>query len=355
MSKTKLFISVLFSVVLLAGCSEDQLGPLLIRVTDGAYVLSEGSFTSPGKLSFYSVTKDTFYQSISTQNLALSDGMIINGSQLIIAEQGPNFGGNGKLYKFDSTGAMLFSSPPFGSSPYSLALGGNKIYVTNGPGSNVSVLDINSLAVVKTIAVGAYPQEILSTNGKIYVCNTSVFSGTADSTVSVIDVASDTIITKLTLRKDPTSIAVILESNRNVVYIGCQGGGGIIYKIDAQTSAKLDSFTVTNGFDKDISALPGILYYISGNNNIEMLNTSTRAVTTVITNPAPGTAYFYGYSYDNVDGKHYVLDAKNFTNNGSLYLYNGAGTLEKTFTTGIGPRRVVFKTGTANGGSRKPY
>ena len=138
------------------------------------------------------------------------------------------------------------------------------------------------------------------------------------------------------------------------MYVGCQGGGGIIYRIDALTGAKLDSFSTPNGFDKDLNAVSGVLHYISGSNNIEMLITTTREISTVITNPAPGIVYFYGYGLEPFGGDHYVLDAGNFSVEGKLYIYSSQGVLKKTFTTGVAPRRVIFKKGIASGGSWKP-
>ncbi|HEY3251038.1 MAG TPA: hypothetical protein VGK25_07955, partial [Ignavibacteria bacterium] len=277
--------------------------------------------------------------------------LLLYGDYIYLVEQGPNFGGPGKLYKLDLSGNMVLSSQPFGSSPYSLAIANNKIYITNGPGSNVSILDINNLNVINTISVGVYPQEILSVNNKIFVCNTSAFGGNSDSTVTVINAVTDSIMTTLTLRKDPTSVSFDQFSiNQIYIYAGCQGGGGIIYKIDFNTLNKIDSFNVANGFDKDMNAEIGLIYFISASNNIDRLDPVTRIVTTQITNP-DSVSYFYGYNFDKLNGKHYILDAKNFLVNGSLYIYNNTGALEKTFTTGVGPRRVIFKTSTGSGGS----
>jgi YVTN family beta-propeller protein len=270
---------------------------------------------------------------------------------LYLVEQGPNFGGNGKLYKLDSAGNIINSSNPFGSSPYSLGISYYKIYVTNGPASSISVLDFASLNLIKQIDVGVYPQEILATVNKVFVCNTSAYGGQADSTVSVIDVITDSVISVISLRKDPTSIAESFENGANYIYVGCQGGGGVIYKIDWATFNKLDSFSLANGFDKDMVCSNNAVYYISASNNIDKLDLATRNVSTVVTNPSPGTSYYYGYNLDIINMKHYVLDAANFQVNGQLLIYSSSGTLEKSFNTGVGPRRIIFKMGTAQGGS----
>ena len=343
--------TVFFTAALLIGCAEEQfINPLLIPYSNGAFVLSEGTNPSNSMLSYYSLTNDTFYQNIYSGSLAYPDGISLLEDKLFIVEQGPVYAGQGKLYQLDTNGSLFFSSSPFGSSPFSIALTGVKAYITNGPGGSVSVLNINGLSYVKDIQAGVFPQEILFAASKILVCNTSAFNGAADSTVSVIDPLTDSVVNVIYLRKDPTSIISGVHENSLEIFAGCQGGGGVIYRLESSTLNKLDSFFIPSGFDKDMVYSNGFIYFISGANNIDRLNLADRTVNTVIFNSG-NQMYIYGYNFDIINQKHYVLDAKNFQVNGSLQIYSQSGALEKTFTTGVGPRRVVFKFGTITGGS----
>lgn len=341
----------LYIYTTLNGCGDESVvNPVYTITTNGAYILSEGTNPSNSRLSFYSVPKDSFYQSIYNGNLAYPDGLEIFNGDLYLVEQGPTFAGPGKVYLLDSNGGLKISSNPFGSSPYSIVLTGQRAYITNGPGSKVTVLEMHNLAFIQDINVGVYPQELAISRGKIFVCNTSAFGGNADSTVSVIDPNSNTVIQTIVLRKDPSSIKSIQVQGGNELYIGCQGGGGIIYKINPETNNKLDSFSLPNGFDRDLVIYKGAIYFISGSNNIDKLDLSTRIVSTFITNPGV-PSFFYGYNIDVINGKHYVLDAKNFSVDGNLFIYNTSGSIEKTFSTGgVAPRRVVFKTQTTSSG-----
>lgn len=328
-------------------CSREEIitnSPPVIQSTKGAYILSEGGF-SPGssKLSLYSVTKDSFYLNIFSGGLLglFPDGLILFNNFLYLTEQG-NFNGPGKLHKLDTTGAVILTSQPFGRNPYSLTIANNKIYVTNGPESNVSVLDINFLTGVKTIGVGAYPQEILSFGNKVFVCNTSVFNGAKDSTVSVIDAISDNVVASITVKMNPSSLAITKD---NKLLIGCADSlnRAYIYLTDPNTYVKLDSFLIPEGFDKDITVDKNTndIYFISYLNDIVKLNLTTKSTSTVLYFNPP--AFIYGYGFDYVNKKHYILDAINFTVDGKLYIYNVNGSIEKTFVAGIAPRRVVFK------------
>jgi hypothetical protein len=307
-----------------------------------AYVLSEGGFSSgSSKLSLYNISQNVFTQSIFTPgNLGLyPDGLVFYNGYMYLLEQG-NYGGQGKIYKLDTNGNVL-SSRSFGINPYSLAISNNKIYATNGPVGKVSVLNLNDFTTVKEISVGVFPQEIIAYNSKVFVCNTSQYLGSKDSTVSVINSVTDSIVSIITVRKDPSSMAI---SKDNALLIGCPGSNGKIFKVDLNTFQKLDSVSLSSGFDKDISVdmNTGNIYYINYNNGISYYDFSNGQVTNVISNPNPVANYFYGYNYDYSNSKHLITDAKDFIINGSLNVYNSNGNLENTYTTGIAPRRIVF-------------
>jgi YVTN family beta-propeller protein len=333
-------------IILLACCTRDEIvipEPPVILSTNGAYILSEGGIT-PGSsmLSFYSISADSFYADIfNPGTLGLfTDGLIIINKNLYLTEQG-NFGSAGKIYKLDTNGTAI-TSQVTGTNPYSLTTANNKIYITNGPASNVSVLDINNFSLITTINVGAYPQEIISIGNKVFVCNTSIFGGAQDSTVSVIDATTDQIVETIVVQKDPSSLAI---TNDNKLIVGCPGQFGFAYIIDPDAYNKIDSFLSIDGMGKDIAVDNGSneIYFISGSNNITKIDIASRVSVVVIANPNPASTFFYGYNFDLSNKKHYVCDARNFTVSGSLYIYDENGTLEQTFTTGIAPRRVVFK------------
>lgn len=309
-----------------------------------AYILSEGGFSAgSSKLSLYNIPTNTYNQSIfNPGTLGLyPDGLIYHENYIYVLEQG-SFGAEGKIYKIDSTGTLV-DMRSFGTNPYSLAIANGKIYATNGPAGTVTVLGINNFTDIKTINVGVYPQEIIAHGNKIFVCNTSEFGGDSDSTVSVISTITDSVIATITVTKDPSSLAI---TNDNKLLIGCPGSQRKIYKVDPATYQKLDSFAVTNGFDKDIAVDKNSdnIYYISYTNAITRLNLVTRVVTEIIPNPNPAVSYFYGYNYDYANNLHFVTDARNFVVNGFLNIYTGAGAPLHEFVTGVAPRRIIFKT-----------
>jgi DNA-binding beta-propeller fold protein YncE len=309
------------------------------------YTLSEGGFSlGSSKLSMFNVESGSFTQNIfSPGNLGLyPDGLIYYNDYLYLTEQG-SFGSSGKIYKIDTLGQVIRSAI-FGTNPYSLTIVNNKVYITNGPASKVSVLNLNDFSLVKNIQVGVYPQEIISSNNKVFVANISLWGGGSDSTISVIDSFSDSAIAKIVLRKDPSSLAI---SKDNFLLVGCPGDGikGIIYKINPTNYNIIDSFTVpVYGFEKDISVDKNSneIFFIANTNDIVKYNLLTRTISVVLASVYPNN-YYYGYNYDFTKKQHFVLDAKNFTIPGNLIMLDSNNVVINNFQTGTAPRRVVFK------------
>jgi YVTN family beta-propeller protein len=329
---------------LLTGCDRDEItGPgsnFNFGSDVGVYVLAEGSSASTSELAFYSSTRDSFFADIYSGDLLFPNGLIYSSQNLYLTQQG-NFGSEGKVHILNRDGVEQ-SSVPAGINPYSLAEANGKLYITNGPSSRVTVVNKGNLSAVTSIPVGSYPQEVTAIGNKVFVCNMSTFGGAPDSTVSVIDASTDAVVATITVKKDPSSLAV---TNDNKLLIGCPTVP-YIYIVDPATNMKTDSFALTNGFTKDISVdrNSNDIYFIGGafgNYNISKLNLVSRVQSIVI--PASSLIY-YGMNYDSQASRIYVAALQDFSSSGRLQIYSNAGSLIKTITTtGVAPRRIVLK------------
>jgi len=321
------------------------------------YVLSEGGFSAgTSMLSLFDVQSNNFTQSIfSPGNIGLfPDGLVYYEGYLYLTEQG-NYGSSGKIYKLDTLGTVI-SSATVGTNPFSLAIANDNIYITNGPASNVSVLKLNDLSFVKDITVGVYPQNILSFNNKIFVANNSLYGGASDSTVSVIEPVSNTVIATIVVKKDPSSLAV---TNDNNLFIGCPGdeNNGIIYKVNPSTFEKIDSFKIaTYGFGKDIvvDKNSSEIFFIANTNDIVKHNLTTGNNSVILASVYPNN-YYYGYNYDYTKKNHYVADAKNFSVAGTLIILDSSGVKISDYETGIAPRKILFKYNDQSTGIKDNY
>ncbi|MBS1518710.1 MAG: YncE family protein [Bacteroidetes bacterium] len=351
--KIILYALISFCLLALNSCTRDEINVPINIITissKGAYVISEGGF-NPGtsKLSYYNKTSDSFNVSIFNPGSLglLPDGILYDNGNLYISEQG-NFNSSGKLYKTDTNGTVLMSRSA-GINPYSMTISYNKIYLTNGPTNSVTVIDKNTMNLVATVNVGLYPQEILSIGNRVFVCNTNVFNGGTDSTVSVIDAVTDNVINNIVVSKNPSSLAVSADGN---LLVGCPGDSSkaVIYKIDPVALIIINSYNnLKYGFSRDIVTTgDNEIIYIAGDiyseQNIVRYSLSSRTSISLI--PAPAGALNYGLGYDSEDSRIYVcVAASDFTSNGKFRIYGSTGTLLKEFTItgGITPRRTALK------------
>lgn len=309
------------------------------------YALSEGGFSAgTSKLSLLDVPANNFTQSIfSPGNIGLyPDGLIFHDNYLYLTEQG-NYLSSGKIYKLDTLGNVI-NSAVVGTNPYSLAIANNKIYITNGPASNVTILNLNDFSFIKNVSVGVYPQEIIAFNDKIFVANNSFYGGASDSTVSVIDPFLDSVIATITVKKDPSSFAI---SKDHFLLVGCPGeeNSGKVFKINPVSLDIVETFSIpTFGVGKDISVDKNSndIFLIGYTNDIVKYNLVTQSSSLILASVYPNN-YYYGYGFDYTMKRHYVLDAKNFTVEGSLIIADSTSAVLSTYATGIAPRRLLFK------------
>ncbi|MDZ7624591.1 MAG: T9SS type A sorting domain-containing protein [Ignavibacteriaceae bacterium] len=309
------------------------------------YALSEGGFSAgSSKLSVLDVQTNNFTQSIfSPGNIGLyPDGLIFHENYLYLTEQG-NYLSSGKIYKLDTLGNVI-NSAVVGTNPYSLTIANSKIYLTNGPASNVTILNLNDFSFIKNVSVGVYPQEIISFNDKIFVANNSLFGGASDSTVSVIDPVLDSVVATIIVKKDPSSFAV---SNDNFLFVGCPGdeNSGKVFKINPVSLEIVESISIpAYGVGKDISVDKNSndIFLIGYTNDIVKYNLVTQNSSLILSSVFPNN-YYYGYGFDYTKKRHYVLDAKNFTVEGSMLIVDSTSTILSNYATGIAPRRLLFK------------
>lgn len=331
---------IIISVITLSSCSDNNPVNSVVATSEGVFLLSEGSFSpNTSRLSYYNSVKDSFNLNVfNPSNLGLyPDGIIKYNNMLFITEQG-NFGSAGKIYMTDMN-ATVQQQKSVGTNPYSLCAANGKIYITNGPSSKVSVVNASDLSTIKEISVGAYPQEIMSYNNRVFVCNTSVYGGASDSTISVIDAGTDAVVQTLKVDIDPVSVVV---TNNNKLLVASWSNSGRIYEFETITFTQTNVYTSPYGFMKEFCADRNAndVYFVGYDNDIIRFNLDTKQFSKVITKPT-ANSFIYGYVYDYIGGRHYLADAKNFVSNGAMYVYDSGGNFLKEYPTGVAPRRFL--------------
>lgn len=356
MKKTILLLILLASIFYVAGCDKDELltnNP--VSSIKGVFVLYEGVFGQPNTFDYGfidpsngNVQANVYQNSNGGANLnSFPDGLVMNNNsqELLITAQGP-YGGQGTIYKINSTTNQVISTTSFGKNPYSIAVGtSGKIAASNTAGDYVTILD-QSLNVTDSVSVGLNPSDIIYSAGKFYCVKQSY---TTENSLAVID--ETTLNVQKVFFPDPP-ISVIAKDGK--VFVSTYGPK-MLYIVDQSTNNITDSSLIPTAL-AGISGLAagsessiyivGIdtAFFYSLGKEIWKYDIVTKSAVKIISSTASETN-IYGISYDLNAGYLYIADAKNGTVNGELRVYDASGSIIRTYADigGKYPKRIVFK------------
>ena len=342
-------------VVLLNACKKDDATPAgpVTGPAKGVYVLSEGNFGQNNtKLSFRSVatgltTGDFFLQ----QNPALTGGLgdsgndfIIYGGKMYIIMNGSN-----NIQVLNASTAVLIDSIALPGGPrFALGTRG-KVYVSAYDGK-VRVIDTTSLSIMNTINVGTNPEGIATFGNYLYVANSggfNAFPAPPDSTVSVIDLNTNTEIKKITACVNPQKIEI---NAAGTAYVSSFGNFSSIPPAVAVINCATNERTAVLNSDyayDHIRIFNDIAYFYNnyGGASVKLYNTITNTLVrdNFITD---GTVIqtSYGVNIDEENGDVYITDAKNFSTAGSVTCFDKNGVKKFSFpvSPGVSPNKVLF-------------
>jgi len=173
---------------------------------------------------------------------------------------------------------------PVGSVPNGVAVSqdNSKVYISNFGSDNVSVIDASSNTVTATIAIGSRPSGIaISPNGStVYALN--VGNNLNNGTVSVIRTSDNLVVTTITVQEQPT--AVVVSPDNKWVYV-TNFRSNTISIIDASTNSVLTSIPAggTSPSNPVLSPDGSKLYVTNINSrNVSVFNTASNTLITTI-------------------------------------------------------------------------
>lgn len=337
--------------LLIFACEKDPTSPKGDPVVklNGAFILNEGNFgRANGSLSFYSAEDGQVQNNIFSGVNGRALGDVVQ-SMTIIDTLGFIVVNNSN--KIEVIGIRSWKSKatinmPAGSSPYYLADGGNgKAYITNLYTNSVSVLNLSTLQITGSIEVGANPEAILVHQGLAYVANGGFGFG---NTVSVINLTTGLVQQNIRVGDNPRFLSVDAQDNLHVLCTGRYGDwnnpndpgtDGGVYKISTANHQRLDSLVILGHPSRLAVDGQGRGYYIDPNNG-GIVRYSLETMQVLNQNLIAG--YYYSVSVDAVSEQIFVLDAKDYSQNGDLKIYDFNGQLRETHTVGIIPGSVTF-------------
>jgi YVTN family beta-propeller protein len=342
--KLRNLLMALVAVMALSSCHKDKndatptLGP-------GVYVLNQGGLNNNnGSLSFYSYTTKTASSDIyaSANGAGLGDtpnDLKVYGSKLYIVVNVSNV-----LDVVDPKTGKLIKQISFGKKlPRSIAFYKNNAFVTSYDGT-VSVIDTATFVTTKSITVGLNPEQLVVSNGKLYVANSGGLSPTLDKTVSVIDLNTLAVTKTINVITNPVEIAA---DSFGHVYVVSNGDFNTILSgitvIDNTTDAVISQTTTDVAYGSPFIVNNNSAYYITSSNKIVVYDvqkqtiSSQSFVTDATTFKAP-----YGIGVSAVSGEVFISDAIDYKSNGTVTAFDKTGKKEYSFNAGINPANIVF-------------
>lgn len=318
----------------------------------GVYILHEGNFGDPSgaRLAMYDIARDTVSLDVvekanAGQHLgSTGDDMVVFRDQLYILMSGSE-----NIVVLSTTDNHIVRSVYYpGRTPHSMVLDSvrGRLYVTELYRNAVAAIDLATMNVVDTIAVGSNPQDMLLDGDVLYVCNSGYG---ADRTVSVLSVAPLAKTKTLTIGAGPTGIT---RAGDGSIVVACTGNPysvpaipGSLYRIDASARTVKDSLilteplwgTVSAGTNGDVYCL-GVTAGSYYGGPVHRFLLSSRTLSSAV---VPGT--FYAMTVDAASGDVYLADAKSFASQGEVRILNASLVQKRTLQVGRGPAVFAFK------------
>ncbi|MBB6611411.1 hypothetical protein H7F15_10225 [Pontibacter sp. Tf4] len=322
----------------------------------GVFILNEGNFGTPnGSVSFLSDSaghqvKNNIF-SAANEKRPLGDvvqSMTLHDTLAYIVANNSNKIEVVNAFTFKTVAVVEGLQQP----RYFAALDGNKGYVTEwvsyGSNGRVSVIDLKTNAVLKTITVGVMPEQLLIVNGKLYVANSG------GNTISIINTTTDAVERTIQTSDGPGELVqgkdqhIWVLSAGKVVYKDDWSGidytkttPGSLSKLNTATAAIEATFTFpgNQSIPKNltINGTGDKLYFNYENKTFEQLVTATGLSSTIIINRG-----FYGMEADPETGNIFGSDENGFSGDGTVFIYSPAGQKLNEFKTGIAPNGFVF-------------
>ncbi len=349
---------VLILFIVLFGCNDspvtiDEPPPSKEPPTNiqKVYVLNKGNYNDPfgARLSVYDMTNDTVYYNVfekANNNLHLGsvgdDLEILHGRLYILMSRSQS------LLLIRTSDDKLTQQFYFSTTPHDMVIDSNRsiAYITQFYTRWIYVMDLSSFVMVDSIQVGEKPHGMLIADSLLYVCN----SGNGeDSTVSVINMNKDSVISTIGVGYGPNAIARLSDGN---IIVSCAGNAlstppknGRLTIIDRATNTVSDSVifneNLFGGIVVDSAGFAFVLGATSGSDYggpVHRFNPTTHELTMNYIN---GT--YYSITLDETNDDLYLTNVMNFAANGYVAVFRKDGDLRRVFGAQTGPSAIAFQ------------
>lgn len=340
-------LSLLGLVLMFQSCKDEPVPTPASAYGSGVFVINEGPFQNgTGTVTFINRSTGGVQQEVfqAANNRPLGN----------IAQSMASFGTQGLIVvnnaeKIEVVDLKDFKSVALMSGfelPSKILVAGNtgKAYVTEwmslGDPGRVTVIDIASRTILRRLMVGNFPNAIAFHNNRIYVANSN------ENTVTEISTAADTVLRTITVGDRPTGFVsvgntLVVLCGGNPSWSGAESAGSLA-TING-TQVNVVPFAAATDHPSNLVLHPegnAVLYELNGAVYAQSLPLGTGI--------APGSPVidrgFYHLALDPASGGLiYGTDAGDFASNGWVYRYERNFALKDSLPAGIIPGFIHFR------------
>ncbi len=349
----------LFSVLIVA-CNDDDDNDTnssgVYNNSNGVLVLNEGSST--GSISFIDSKADTVTNNVfsSVNNITLGtypESMDYSDDYLFVAVTTSSSAGY--VLVLDRSTMEYVTSIENLTYPREVTVGDDYAYVSNGTQNGVVyAISLSTLAIADTISVGYGPEKMIISDNKLFVANSCYYNSTTytttyDNTVSVIDLSSNTVTKTIEVKDNPKDMVLDADGN---IWVYC--GGSVTYDASWNASYSNAGISIIDGSDYSVTSydisIPNSTIKsiaINGDKNVVYYTTGTGLFSMNITDSSlPTTALvessFYGIDVDPETGYIWCCNVQSYSDASNILVYDTNGTQQKSYEVGIIPNSCIF-------------
>jgi uncharacterized protein YebE (UPF0316 family) len=354
LKKTNYLFLLALTMLFASSCSDDnEKGDTLY--SNGAFILNEGNYQrSNASVSFLnfnsdSVTNNIFYKSNNRPLGDVLQSMVIYKEKAYLVLNNSNKIEVVNVDDFKQTGTLENLSQPRYLTFYN-----NKGYLTQwgtvtSIAGNVAVFDAPTLTIDTIIPLGNGPEGIVVLNNKIWIANGGGLG--IDSTITVIDPATNCIIKNIVVGYNPQNFTI---DNENQLWVLCYGVSDWTNSNNDKSSQLVrinpNDYSIVLRIEIGKNSHPSILcsnkaksiLYYGGGFNLSGIWKMNVKATSVESKPFID-GLFYGFSVNPENDEIYAFDAKDYATAGDLIRYSSSGSKIKSYTVGMIPKSAVFK------------
>jgi hypothetical protein len=345
-----LFVFIISIVVL--GCKKPPIeSSTPSDFTNGFFALNEGLFQqNNSSLSFYSNEKQKVSHSIFSGINGRGLGDTANDMISFIYE--------GKLYyavavnvssqieildglTLKSIAQIGLFENGIGREPRTLQFYEGLIYSTNFDGT-VSMISMETLAETTTILVGQNPESSLIYQNQLYAVNTGGLNfPDYDSTISVIDLQSNSVSTTFTVAINGNGLLVDFEGDGYLISRGNYSNiKPKLLRLD------LSNHSVKNVYPINIITMAysnqTIYYYNDIDDAIFEFNTATETADQKPLIDCSNFENVYKIIINENQQLIYVVDANGYVNSSIIRIYDLKGNFQREIITGLNTNNLLF-------------